>query len=52
MTTDALKSPLRIPGGKTRAIKTLSRLVPSLTEWREPFLGGGSMSLYVARMYP
>jgi DNA adenine methylase len=52
MTRTALKSPLRIPGGKTRAVKTISRLVQPCTEWREPFLGGGSMSLDVTRKYP
>jgi DNA adenine methylase len=52
MTPNALKSPLRIPGGKTRAVKTIGRLIPHCAEWREPFLGGGSMSLYVSRSYP
>jgi len=47
-----LKSPLRLPGGKTRAIKTLDRLITPCREWREPFLGGGSVSLHVTKKYP
>jgi len=47
-----LKSPLRLPGGKTRAIKTLNRLLTPCREWREPFLGGGSVSLHMSKKYP
>jgi len=36
-------SPLRYPGGKTRVAKDLVNLFPSFTEYREPFLGGGSV---------
>ena len=48
-----LKTPLRYPGGKSRAIKTLSPSMPqSFTEFREPFLGGGSVALHVTQTKP
>lgn len=51
MTT--LKTPLRYPGGKSRAIKKLSPDMPaSFSEFREPFLGGGSMALHVTQTRP
>ncbi len=49
----AKKSPLRYPGGKTRAVKTLLPRIPSdVTQYREPFLGGGSMAIAMTREYP
>jgi DNA adenine methylase len=42
-----IKSPLRYPGGKTRAIKYIEPLVPSYTEFREPFVGGGSVFAFL-----
>jgi len=48
-----LKTPLRYPGGKSKAIPTLAPLLPStLKHYREPFIGGGSMAIYVAQAYP
>ena len=45
-----IKSPLRYPGGKSRAIKFLSQFLPKdIDEFREPFFGGGSFSLYLAQ---
>ena len=38
-----VKSPLRYPGGKTRAIKKIFPLIPRFKEFREPFVGGGSV---------
>ena len=38
------KSPLRYPGGKSRALKKILPLIPpSMAEFREPFVGGGSV---------
>ena len=51
----SLKTPLRYPGGKSRAIKKMAPYFPNLgeyDEYREPFLGGGSVALYVAQTYP
>ena len=38
-----IKSPLRYPGGKSRAIKQILPLIPAFKEYREPFIGGGSL---------
>ncbi len=41
-------SPLRYPGGKSRAIKQILPLIPrDFSEFREPFVGGGSVFLSV-----
>tara|TARA_B100001996_G_scaffold302412_1_gene243031 strand:+ start:1447 stop:2322 length:876 start_codon:yes stop_codon:yes gene_type:complete len=49
-----LKTPLRYPGGKSRAISKLTQWLPSreITEYREPFLGGGSMALEMTKRLP
>lgn len=50
-----LKTPLRYPGGKSRATKQLDNFFPQLgnySHYREPFLGGGSVALYVTKKYP
>ena len=47
-----IKSPLRYPGGKSRAVETIARLLPAFDEFREPFLGGGSIFVYVKQRYP
>lgn len=45
-----IKSPLRYPGGKSRALKFLAQFLPKdIDEFREPFFGGGSLGLYVAQ---
>ena len=50
MKTNYIKSPLRYPGGKSRAIKTLAPFFPfEFSEFREPFFGGGSVGLYLAQ---
>ena len=46
------KSPLRYPGGKTRALKYILPLMPNFTEFREPFVGGGSVFLAVKQRAP
>ena len=51
----ALKTPLRYPGGKSRACTKMAPYFPDLRdydEFREPFLGGGSVAIYVAKKYP
>lgn len=41
------KSPLRYPGGKTRALKLLTTYIPEgKTTLLSPFIGGGSFELY------
>ncbi len=42
-----IKSPLRYPGGKSRAIKIIATLIPEFNEFREPFVGGGSVFVYL-----
>ena len=43
----AYKTPLRYPGGKSRAVQKLFGFVPEnkYNELREPFLGGGSFAI-------
>ena len=51
----SLKTPLRYPGGKSRALTKLDPYIPDLrdyVEFREPFLGGGSVAIYIAKKYP
>ena len=49
----ALKTPLRYPGGKSKAIKTLSAWYPKvISEYREPFIGGGSIAIDVTKSNP
>jgi DNA adenine methylase len=48
-----IKSPLRYPGGKSRAIKTISEYLPKkFSEFREPFVGGGSVFIYLKQQLP
>ena len=48
-----LKTPLRYPGGKSRAMKFLGEYFPdSIQGYVEPFLGGGSVALWVTQQYP
>ena len=47
-----MRSPLRYPGGKSRAIKQILPLLPaSMQEFREPFVGGGSVYLAVRSIF-
>ena len=44
-----MKTPLRYPGGKSRAVETLMSFVPEdCGEICSPFLGGGSFELALA----
>ncbi len=47
-----IKSPLRYPGGKSRALKKIMAHVPDFKEYREPFLGGGSLFLHLKQLFP
>lgn len=46
------KSPLRFPGGKSRAIGQILPLVPDFEEYREPLVGGGSVFLALRQRFP
>ena len=51
----SLKTPLRYPGGKSRACVKMDPYFPDLrnyNEFREPFLGGGSVAIHVTKKYP
>ena len=42
-----IRSPLRYPGGKFKAMTQIMPLIPeNVKDWREPFFGGGSVTLY------
>lgn len=47
-----IKSPLRYPGGKSRAVRLISTLIPDFDEFREPFVGGGSVFIHVKQRFP
>jgi DNA adenine methylase len=51
----SLKTPLRYPGGKSRACVKMCPYFPDLRdydEFREPFLGGGSVAIHITKKYP
>ena len=49
-TNFASKSPLRYPGGKTRAVRQILALIPpDITSICSPFLGGGSVEIACAQ---
>ena len=55
MSKKGLKTPLRYPGGKSRACTKMGQFFPELreyVEYREPFLGGGSVAIHVSKLYP
>lgn len=48
-----IKSPLRYPGGKNRAVNFISQYIPSdFDSFREPFVGGGSVFIHTKQQYP
>jgi len=50
-----LKTPVRYPGGKSRAVTKMDPYFPDLRdydEFREPFLGGGSVAIHITKKYP
>jgi DNA adenine methylase len=49
------KTPLRYPGGKSRACTKMDPYllkVSDCKEYREPFLGGGSVAIHITKKYP
>lgn len=47
-----VKSPLRYPGGKSKAIAQIMPHIPcNISEYREPFVGGGSVFLAVKQLF-
>ena len=51
----SFKTPLRYPGGKSRAVTKMDPFFPDLRdykEFREPFLGGGSVAIHITKKYP
>ena len=54
-TQKSLKTCLRYPGGKSRAVAKMDPYFPDLRnykQFREPFLGGGSVAIHVTKKYP
>jgi len=52
-TLKALKTPLRYPGGKSRATKFLLPKFPKdIKDYREPFIGGGSVAIEFSKQFP
>ena len=48
-----IKSPLRYPGGKSRAIQRINHILPQeFDEYREPFVGGGSLFIHLKQQRP
>lgn len=46
-------SPLRYPGGKSRALPQIIQQLPEhFSEYREPFVGGGSVFVYLRQLFP
>ena len=47
-----IKSPLRYPGGKSKALDQIIPHIPlDINEYREPFVGGGSVCLAVKELF-
>ena len=51
-TKNFIKSPLRYPGGKSRAVKQILPIIPYFDEMREPMVGGGSVFFALKQIYP
>ena len=48
-----IKSPLRYPGGKSKAIDQIVKFLPTcFREFREPFIGGGSVYIHLRQQFP
>jgi DNA adenine methylase len=48
-----IKSPLRYPGGKSKALQYLEKYLPTdFDEFREPFVGGGTLFIHIRQKFP
>lgn len=48
-----IKSPLRYPGGKSKALAHIKNYLPAeFKEFREPFVGGGTLFIYIRQKFP
>lgn len=48
-----IKSPLRYPGGKSKALGHIKSYLPvDFKEFREPFVGGGTLFIYIRQKFP
>jgi DNA adenine methylase len=47
-----IRSPLRYPCGKSRAVERIAALIPAFEEFREPFVGGGSVFINLKQKFP
>jgi DNA adenine methylase len=48
-----ITSPLRYPGGKSKAIRQIIPYLPAhFTRYREPFVGGGSLFIHLKQQRP
>ncbi len=48
-----IKSPLRYPGGKSKALQYIEKYLPTdFDEFREPFVGGGTLFIHIRQKYP
>ena len=55
MSLKLIKTPLRYPGGKSKASTKMDQYFPDFSkykEYREPFLGGGSVAIHITKTYP
>jgi len=52
MNIPKIKSPLRYPGGKSRALKQILPIIPEFKEFREPMVGGGSVFFALKQIFP
>ena len=52
MKATKIRTPLRYPGGKTRAADMLVSKFPDFDEYREPFVGGGSVFIAAKNKFP
>lgn len=51
----SLKTPLRYPGGKSRATDKMSAFLPDMNQYKnyhEAFIGGGSFAIWMTKNYP